>query len=101
MTPSEAVEKRRDIDPFPSDPRHAAAAMALQLHAGFDPDSSKTAARYVVQAVLRAGVRPTDGLPTAAECNRARSAAARRAIDLTHDEAYAILFAALCEEGHP
>lgn len=85
------------MGPYPDDPRHNAAAMALQIWAGIDPDHSRTMARFVVQAVLRAGVRPTDGLPTEAEVNRARGALVRRGHDgISTDDVYAALLDALC-----
>jgi hypothetical protein len=93
-----SVEVRRDLDRFPTDPRYMAAAAALQLYGGFDPDGSRTLARLVVDAVLRAGLRPTDGLPTGEEVARAQKAAGRRGIGLARDDAYAVLFGALV--GH-
>ena len=101
MEDAPPTPKRRDLDPFPTDPRYAAAAMALQLYGGFDPDGSRTVARLVVDAVLRAGLRSDDGLPTDAEVDRARDALHRHGIDVAHDDAYAALFAALYGEGHP
>lgn len=89
------TERRRDLSVFPSDPQHAAAAAALQIH-GFDPDGSRFIARAVVRAVQRAGVRPTDGLPTDDEVRRARSALHRRGIEITTDDGYAALLDALC-----
>lgn len=93
-TPS---EKRRDIDPMPADPRYMAAAAALQLYGNLDPDGSRTLARVVVDAVLRAGVRPTDGTPTLAEVDRALAClVARGHHQIERDEVYAALLSALC-----
>lgn len=87
--------------PYPTDERHAAAAMALQLWGGMDPDRSRFVGQYVVRAILRAGVRPTDGLPTNAEVIRATNALKRRAISVNYDDVYAALFDALCEGVEP
>jgi hypothetical protein len=81
---------------MPTDPRYMAAAAALQLYGNIDPDRSRTLARRVVDAALRAGVRPTDGLPTEAEVARAQAALARRQFQVARDDAYAALLAALC-----
>ena len=94
------------MDAWPNDPAHNAAAMALQIYGGSDPDGSRYVARRVCAAVFRAGVRPTDGLPTPAEVERAREALERRQIRVEADDVYAALLDALCpsleaEEGSP
>jgi hypothetical protein len=95
--PGEVAPTRRDLTRYPDDPQHAAAAMALQLYGGMDPDRSRYVALHVVRAIQRAGVRPTDGLPTEAEIRRARMALMRRAIEVERDDVYAALFDALVE----
>ena len=86
-----------DLVPWPDDPQHNAAAMALQIWGGLDPDGSRYLALRVVAAVHRAGVRPTDGLPTEAEVGRALGALVMRGHnEITRDEMYAALLDALC-----
>lgn len=77
------------------DERHAAASAALQLWGGMDPDGARWLAQTVVRAILRAGLRPTDGLPTDDEVRRARVALMRRGHDIERDAIYAALFDAL------
>lgn len=82
--------------PWPNDPAHNAAAMALQIYGGLDPDGSRHLALKVCAAVFRAGVRPTDGLPTNAEVIRATNALKLRQIEVAYDDVYAALLDALC-----
>jgi hypothetical protein len=68
-----------DLRPWPETTRHIAAATALQLYGGVDPDSSRSLAERVVFAVDRAGVRGhTDTAPTDDEVRRAYNALHRR-----------------------
>lgn len=95
MSAGEVATKRRDLTPWPDDPEHNAAAMALQLYGGLDPDGARFLALRVVRAIQRAGVRPTDGLPTEDEVRRARMTLLGRAIEVESDDVYAALFNAL------
>lgn len=85
-----------DLARWPDDPQHNAAAMALQIWAGLDPDGSRYLALKVVAAVHRADVRPTDGLPTEAEVDRAFAALKRRYVAVTHAEVREALTETLC-----
>lgn len=81
-----------DIHRWPENDRTIAAAVVLQLHAGIDPDYSRSLAERIVFAIDRAGMRGhTDAAPTADEIARAQNALARRGIAASaEDVAYAL-----------
>jgi hypothetical protein len=81
-----------DLAPWPQTNRHVAAATALQLYGGLDPDGSRDLAERVVFAIDRAGARGhTGSAPTGDEIRRAHNALARRGVVATSDDvAYAL-----------
>jgi|1185.fasta_scaffold1129045_2 hypothetical protein len=90
------TEKRRDLKTWPDDPEHNAAAMALQLYGGLDPDGARYLAMRVVRAFQRASTRPIEGLPTDDEVARARAALIRHGFEIDTDAVYTALLDALC-----
>jgi hypothetical protein len=70
-----------DVRLFPLTNRHIAAATALQLYGGIDPDGSRDLAERIVFAIDRAGARGhTGSAPTEDEVTRAHNALARRGV---------------------
>jgi hypothetical protein len=81
-----------DLKPWPGTTRHIAAATALQLHGGVDPDGSRGLAERVVFAIDRAGVRGhTDAAATDDEVRRAHNSLARHGCPCTSDAVRAAL----------
>lgn len=79
--------------------RLTAAAVALQLYGGLDPDGSRYLAQRVVAAVDRAGARGhADSGPTQTEVARATSELARQGVTVSPAQMHRALFAALCPE---
>jgi hypothetical protein len=75
-----------DLRLFPQTNRHIAAATALQLYGGMDPDGSRDLAERIVFAVDRAGARGhTGSAPTEDEVTRAHNALARRGVACARD----------------
>lgn len=80
-------------------PRHVAAATALQLYAGMDPDSSRYLADRVINAIDRAGARGhADSGPTQTEVARATSELARQGVTASPAQVECAMFAALVPE---
>jgi hypothetical protein len=89
-----------EAQPVPLPYRESVAATTLQIFGLIGPDESRFLAERVVAAIDRAGMRgPTDGGPTGDEIRRCYDALHRRGAEVTHDDVYAGLFAALCEHG--
>jgi hypothetical protein len=80
-------------------PRLVAAAVALQIYGGHDPDSSRYLAERVLTAADRADTRghPDSG-PTQTEVARATSELARQGVTASPAQMHRALFAALCPE---
>jgi len=84
--------KRRDLRRWTENPRTIAAAVALQLYGGVDPDHSRDLAERVVFAIDRAAARQHEGSqPTEDEVRRAYNALHRRGHPITSDEVRAVL----------
>lgn len=80
-------------------PRTVAAAMALQLYGGIEPDASRYLAGRILQAADRAQSRGhQDSGPTLAEVERAASELARQGVNASPAQVHHALFAALCPE---
>jgi hypothetical protein len=85
-----------DVKIEPSDARHVAANVQLQLHGNVDPDSARTLAARVVHAVDRAAKRGhASNAPTPGEVDRAYAAFARRGVELDRELIREALDAAL------
>lgn len=79
--------------------RELAAAVALQLYGGVDPDASRSLAERVVRAVDRAGSRGHAGSgPTQTEVARATEELARQGVTASPAQMHRALFAALVPE---
>jgi hypothetical protein len=80
-------------------PRHVAAALALQLYGGLDPDGSRYLAERVLTAVDRAATRGHAGSgPTQTEVARATAELVSQGVPASPVQVHRALFAALCPE---
>ena len=84
-----------DLKRWTDSPRHVAAAVVLQLHAGVDPDWSRSLAEEILFRVDRAGMRGhTDAAPTKDEIARATNELHRRGYSVGSEDVRAALEAA-------
>jgi hypothetical protein len=79
--------------------RQVAAALALQVHGGMDPDGSRNLADRFLRAADRAAARGhTDSGPTQTEVARATSELARQGVTASPAQVERALLAALVPE---